>query len=252
MKVLVTGAPASSARTTCARCWPVRTAREPAAAVTVLDKLTLRAATRQPRTRARGHRAAVRRRATSATARLLRPAAARPRRVVNFAAESHVDRSIAGPAAFVRTNVLGTQMLLEACLRPGSHGSCTCPPTRCTARSRGLVDRGRAAAAQLAVLGVEGRRRPGRARVRAHLRAAGARHALLEQLRARTSTRRSSSRCSSPTCWTGAGAAVRRRPATCATGCTSTTTAAASTSWSTHGRPGRGLQHRRRHRAHQP
>ena len=34
--------------------------------------------------------------------------------VVNFAAESHVDRSIAGPAAFVRTNVLGTQVLLEA------------------------------------------------------------------------------------------------------------------------------------------
>jgi dTDP-glucose 4,6-dehydratase len=34
--------------------------------------------------------------------------------VVNFAAESHVDRSIAGPAAFVRTNVLGAQVLLEA------------------------------------------------------------------------------------------------------------------------------------------
>lgn len=34
--------------------------------------------------------------------------------VVNFAAESHVDRSIAGPAAFVRTNVEGTFTLLEA------------------------------------------------------------------------------------------------------------------------------------------
>lgn len=34
--------------------------------------------------------------------------------VVNFAAESHVDRSIAGPAAFVRTNVDGTFALLEA------------------------------------------------------------------------------------------------------------------------------------------
>ncbi len=34
--------------------------------------------------------------------------------VVHFAAESHVDRSIAGPAAFVLTNVLGTQNLLEA------------------------------------------------------------------------------------------------------------------------------------------
>jgi dTDP-glucose 4,6-dehydratase len=33
--------------------------------------------------------------------------------VVNFAAESHVDRSILDPAAFLRTNVLGTQVLLE-------------------------------------------------------------------------------------------------------------------------------------------
>jgi dTDP-glucose 4,6-dehydratase len=33
--------------------------------------------------------------------------------VLHFAAESHVDRSIAGPEIFVRTNVLGTQMLLE-------------------------------------------------------------------------------------------------------------------------------------------
>ncbi|SFN07536.1 dTDP-glucose 4,6-dehydratase [Thermodesulforhabdus norvegica] len=36
-------------------------------------------------------------------------------RVVNFAAESHVDRSIEGPAAFVQTNVVGTFFLLEAC-----------------------------------------------------------------------------------------------------------------------------------------
>lgn len=34
--------------------------------------------------------------------------------IVNFAAESHVDRSIAEPDIFVRTNVLGTQVLLEA------------------------------------------------------------------------------------------------------------------------------------------
>src|SRR6266849_3242744 len=36
-----------------------------------------------------------------------------PRAVVHFAAESHVDRSIAGPAAFVQTNVVGTFCLLE-------------------------------------------------------------------------------------------------------------------------------------------
>jgi dTDP-glucose 4,6-dehydratase len=38
----------------------------------------------------------------------------RPRAIVNFAAETHVDRSIHGPAAFVETNVVGTFRLLEA------------------------------------------------------------------------------------------------------------------------------------------
>ncbi|HVJ13179.1 MAG TPA: dTDP-glucose 4,6-dehydratase [Burkholderiales bacterium] len=37
----------------------------------------------------------------------------KPRAIVHFAAESHVDRSIAGPAAFVQTNVTGTFSLLE-------------------------------------------------------------------------------------------------------------------------------------------
>jgi len=37
----------------------------------------------------------------------------RPRAIVHFAAESHVDRSIAGPAEFVQTNVVGTCTLLE-------------------------------------------------------------------------------------------------------------------------------------------
>src|SRR5688572_14521811 len=37
----------------------------------------------------------------------------RPRAIVHFAAESHVDRSIAGPAEFVQTNVVGTWSLLE-------------------------------------------------------------------------------------------------------------------------------------------
>jgi len=38
----------------------------------------------------------------------------RPDAVLNFAAESHVDRSIDGPAAFIQTNVVGTLALLEA------------------------------------------------------------------------------------------------------------------------------------------
>src|SRR5699024_112491 len=37
----------------------------------------------------------------------------RPEAVINFAAESHVDRSIDGPAAFIQTNVVGTLALLE-------------------------------------------------------------------------------------------------------------------------------------------
>ncbi|HEY3583312.1 MAG TPA: dTDP-glucose 4,6-dehydratase, partial [Casimicrobiaceae bacterium] len=40
----------------------------------------------------------------------------RPRAIVNFAAETHVDRSIHGPAAFVQTNVVGTFALLD-CVR---------------------------------------------------------------------------------------------------------------------------------------
>ncbi|HSS70286.1 MAG TPA: dTDP-glucose 4,6-dehydratase [Casimicrobiaceae bacterium] len=37
-----------------------------------------------------------------------------PRAILNFAAESHVDRSIHGPADFIATNVVGTSVLLEA------------------------------------------------------------------------------------------------------------------------------------------
>src|SRR6202042_3472810 len=39
--------------------------------------------------------------------------------VINFAAESHVDRSIAGAAEFVNSNVLGVQVLLDACRDAG-------------------------------------------------------------------------------------------------------------------------------------
>lgn len=37
--------------------------------------------------------------------------------IVHFAAETHVDRSIADPSEFVRTNIVGTQVLLESALR---------------------------------------------------------------------------------------------------------------------------------------
>ncbi len=43
----------------------------------------------------------------------------KPDIVVNFAAESHVDRSIEDPGIFLRTNILGTQVLMDACVKYG-------------------------------------------------------------------------------------------------------------------------------------
>lgn len=40
--------------------------------------------------------------------------------VINFAAESHVDRSIDEPEIFLKTNILGTQVLLDACRKNGN------------------------------------------------------------------------------------------------------------------------------------
>ncbi len=48
---------------------------------------------------------------------VVEPLVAEAQAVVHFAAESHVDRSIRGADAFVRTNVLGTQVILEAARR---------------------------------------------------------------------------------------------------------------------------------------
>jgi len=45
--------------------------------------------------------------------------AEKPDAVVNFAAESHVDRSIMDASAFIRTNVVGTQVILDACREHG-------------------------------------------------------------------------------------------------------------------------------------
>lgn len=44
----------------------------------------------------------------------------KPDIVVNFAAESHVDRSIEDPALFLTTNIMGTQLLLDACRQFGT------------------------------------------------------------------------------------------------------------------------------------
>ena len=43
----------------------------------------------------------------------------KPESIVNFAAETHVDRSIFAPEVFLRTNVMGTQVLMDACRKYG-------------------------------------------------------------------------------------------------------------------------------------
>jgi dTDP-glucose 4,6-dehydratase len=55
----------------------------------------------------------------------------RPAAIVHLAAESHVDRSILGPAAFVETNITGTFVLLEAALK---HWRSLAEPDRTTFR----------------------------------------------------------------------------------------------------------------------
>ena len=45
----------------------------------------------------------------------------KPDIVVNFAAETHVDRSVTDPELFIRTNILGTQALMDACRIYGIH-----------------------------------------------------------------------------------------------------------------------------------
>ena len=43
----------------------------------------------------------------------------KPDMVVNFAAESHVDRSIENPGVFLNTNIMGTQVMMDACRKYG-------------------------------------------------------------------------------------------------------------------------------------
>ena len=44
----------------------------------------------------------------------------KPDMVVNFAAESHVDRSIEDPGIFLQTNIIGTATMMDACRASGN------------------------------------------------------------------------------------------------------------------------------------
>ncbi|GAA3151658.1 dTDP-glucose 4,6-dehydratase [Planomonospora alba] len=88
------------------------------ARVTVLDKLTY-AGNLANLAPVADHRAYTFIRGDIADTRLLAEVVPGHDVVVNFAAESHVDRSIADAGDFVTTNVLGTQRLLQAALEAG-------------------------------------------------------------------------------------------------------------------------------------
>ena len=120
----------------------------------------------------------------------------RPRAIVHFAAESHVDRSIASPEAFIRTNVQGTFVLLE---QARAYWTGLSEADRAAFRflhvstdevygSLGADDpaftRDDGLCAQQPLCGFEGRLGPSGAGLSPHLGAAGADHELLEQLRA--------------------------------------------------------------------
>ncbi|GLW08809.1 dTDP-glucose 4,6-dehydratase [Microtetraspora sp. NBRC 13810] len=95
----------------------VRTLAAAGVRVTVLDKLTY-AGNRANLAPARGRFTFVR--GDVCDAGLLADVVPGHDLVVNFAAESHVDRSIAASGDFVRTNVLGVQTLMQACLEAGT------------------------------------------------------------------------------------------------------------------------------------
>ena len=148
----------------------------------------------------------------------------RPRAIVNFAAESHVDRSIHGPAEFIETNVVGTFTLLDA---TRGWWSALPPAEREAFRflhvstdevygSLGPADPAFSETTPYApntpVLGVEGGVRPPGARLPPHLRPAGADHQLLEQLRAVAVPREADPADDRQRARRQAAAGLRRRP----------------------------------------
>ena len=87
---------------------------DPGTRVTVLDKLTY-AGSRANLAAHEGDDRFRFVRGDVVDATTVEPLVAEADRVVHAAAETHVDRSISGPAEFVMTNVVGTQVVLDAC-----------------------------------------------------------------------------------------------------------------------------------------
>lgn len=111
----------------------------------------------------------------------------RPDVVVNFAAESHVDRSIENPGIFLETNILGTQVMLDAAANTACSASIRSAPTRSTATCRSTapsLSSGRTRRSTRQPLQhLQGLGRPADHGVLPHLRPARHGLPLLEQLR---------------------------------------------------------------------
>ena len=158
--------------------------------------------------------------------------------VVHFAAESHVDRSIVGPDDFVNTNCFGTNVVMDTARRLeiervvhiGTDEVYGSVEVGSSTETDPLEPRSPYSASKAGL-------RPDRALVPPHLRAAGHRHALHEQLRAVPVPREGRSRCSPPTCSTARRSRSTATASTSATGSTSTTTARASHLVLRQGRP---------------
>ena len=111
--------------------------------------------------------------------------------IVNFAAETHVDRSIAQPDAFVETHALGTYVLLEAAREHSLRYVQVSTDEVYGSIEEGDLHRAEPARALLALLGHEGRRRPAGAGLLPHLRAGRRSSAGARTTTAPTSTPRS-------------------------------------------------------------
>ena len=170
--------PGSSARTSCAGA---------AHDVVVLDRLTYSGNPanldgRPARVPPRRHRRRRGRR---------EPPAAGCEAVVNFAAETHVDRSILDPREFVHTDVFGTQTLLEWAASSGArYVQVSTDEVYGDLEAGGRSREDDPAPALEPVLGGQGRGRPAGARLRPHLRGERLDHARAPTPTARTSTRR--------------------------------------------------------------
>ena len=162
--------------------------------------------------------------------------------IVNFAAESHNSLAVVDPTRFFRTNVLGTQALLDVARAVGDvrfHHVSTCEVYGDLAldsddaftedhpyRPRTPYNASKASA------------RPRRARVPRDVRTADHDHELLEQLRAVPVPREGDPALPRRTRSTTSRSRSTRRRRTSASGCTSTTTAVRSSSCSREGRIG--------------